>query len=103
MDRRIHNAIKLSAAMFLLNACGFAAKNKTSKDNPNQDQATPQLAVGATGSECYGLQGSQTGVTGVDESGDLFAYGNPQAHVLRTNQQVGQQNSQLVVSKGSCF
>lgn len=103
MDRRIHNAIKLSAAVFLLNACGFAAKNKTSQDDAPPQQKAPQFAIGETSQDCYMLQNPQPGVTGIDETGDLFTYGHPPAQVLRTNQQVEQQNSPVVVSKGSCF
>lgn len=115
MDRRIHNAIKLSAAVFLLNACGYGAlKNekaadKAKSDTPQHSQQevqtflTPAVTM-EPDANCYELSKDPGPiVVEADDSGDLFRYTN--FGTMRQDPRVsisGAQTSEVISKKGSC-
>jgi len=102
MDRRVHNAIKLSAAVFLLNACGFAAKDKTSNDGAPQSSSQAQLAGNSTQGVCAGGQISYARLTD-DEGSHHAGSGHASAQIVRVSHQVAPEGGSVASSKGSCF
>lgn len=86
MDRRIHNAIKLSAAVFLLNACGFAVKNNSSKEESPMVQQT-ELTLAQKNPSCYKQVSNKLEIASIDENGDLFTYSSPGRSPSRPDQQ----------------
>ncbi len=102
MDRRIHNAIKLSAAVFLLNACGFAVKEKSATEQPQATASSTDFVVGQAPTGCYKQVSAKSQIVSIDENGDLFTYHSPQAQTFRSDQVVMSDTS-AVVADDSCI
>jgi hypothetical protein len=102
MDRRIHNAIKLSAAVFLLNACGFAVKEKSATEQPQATASSTDFVVGQAPRGCYKQVNKKSDLQSIDENGDLFSYNSPQTQGFRSDQVVMSETSE-VVADGSCI